>query len=390
MTMSSRKIRGGEVFLVALPIRRPHHWVGHSARIGEGYAVLRLELESGIVGWGEAQVIGTWGGDHGARYGEMPKMTAMAIKEILLPAIAGHDVTEIEQLHARMNRVLRGYPYAKAAIDVALHDAIGKIYGIPVYQLLGGKVRDAAAIAHSIGIMDADTAAREAAEVIAEGITTIKVKIGVEAERDIAVVAAVRGAIGAAGKIRVDANQGYRSWREAVRVIHAMEKYDLIYAEQPVEGLHAMAEVSARIDVPVMADESVWTAQDVLEIVRLRAAQMLSVYYTKPGGLSGAKRLLAVAGAASLACDINGSAEMGIGVAADLHLAVSAPEITLAGTIPVTSTTEAVITKVAGRKYLDDLIKQPFRFDQGLLHAPDGPGLGIEVDEAKIAKYRIG
>ena len=81
MKMSSTKIRGGEVFLVALPIRRPHHWVGHTARIGEGYAVLRLELESGIIGWGEAQVIGTWGGDYGARYGETPKMTAIAIKE---------------------------------------------------------------------------------------------------------------------------------------------------------------------------------------------------------------------------------------------------------------------------------------------------------------------
>jgi muconate cycloisomerase len=390
MSMSSLKIRGGDVFLVALPIRRPHHWVGHTARIGEGYAVLRLELENGIVGWGEAQVIGTWGGDHGARYGETPKMTATAIKEILLPAIAGHNVTEIEQLHARMNRVLRGYPYAKAAIDVALHDAVGKIYGVPVYQLLGGKVRDGAEVAHSIGIMDADTAAREAAEVIAEGISTIKVKIGVEIERDIAVVAAVRKAIGSAGKIRIDANQGYRTWREAVRAISAMEKYDLVYAEQPVEGLRAMAEVSKRVNVPVMADESAWTAQDVLEIVRLDAAQMLSVYYTKPGGLAPSKRLLAVAGAAALPCDINGSAEMGIGVAADLHLAVSSPEISLPGTIPVTSTAEHVVTKVAGHKYLDDLIKTPFRYDQGVLYPPEGPGLGIEVDEAKIAKYRIG
>jgi muconate cycloisomerase len=390
MSLSSLKIRGGEIFLVALPIRRPHHWVGHTARLGEGYVVLRLELESGIVGWGEAQVIGTWGGDHGARYGETPRMTATAIKDVLIPAVTGHDVTEIEQLHARMDRVLRGYPYAKAAIDVAVHDAIGKIYGVPVYQLLGGKVRDGVALAHSIGLMDAAAAEREAAEVIAEGITTIKVKIGVEVERDIAVVAAVRGAIGTAGKIRVDANQGYRSWREAVRAISAMEKYDLVYAEQPVEGLRAMAQVSARINVPVMADESAWSAHDVLEIVRLDAAQMLSVYYTKPGGLAPSKRLLAVAGAASLPCDINGSAEMGIGVAADLHLAVSSPEIMLPGTIPVTSTAEAIVTKVAGRKYLDDLIKTPFRFDKGLLYVPDGPGLGIEVDEAKIAKYRIG
>src|SRR5262245_37836834 len=185
MTMSSLKIRRGDVLRIALPIRRPHRWVGHTARLGECYVVLRLELESGIVGWGEAQVIGTWGGDHGARYGETPRMTATAISEVLIPAIAGHNVTEIEQLHTRMARVLRGYPYAKAAIDVALHDAIGKIYGLPVYQLLGGKVREGTELAHSIGIMDAETAAREAAEVVAEGITTIKVKIGVEIERDI-------------------------------------------------------------------------------------------------------------------------------------------------------------------------------------------------------------
>src|SRR5262245_34053729 len=93
---------------------------------------------------------------------------------------------------------------------------------------------------------------------------------------------------------------------------------------------------------------------------------MLSVYYTKPGGLAHAKRLLAVAGAASLPCDINGSAEMGIGVAADLHLAVSSPEIVLPGTISVTSTAEMVVTKVAGHKYLDDLIKTPFRFEKGV------------------------
>src|SRR5262249_45357525 len=103
MTMSSVKIRGGEVFLIALPIRRPHHWVGHTARLGEGYAVLRPERESGFVGWGEARVIAPGGGDHGARYGETPVMTAIATRDILLPAITGQNVTEIEQLHARMN-----------------------------------------------------------------------------------------------------------------------------------------------------------------------------------------------------------------------------------------------------------------------------------------------
>jgi muconate cycloisomerase len=99
---------------------------------------------------------------------------------------------------------------------------------------------------------------------------------------------------------------------------------------------------------------------------------------------------LAVAGAAALPCDINGSAEMGIGCAANLHLAVSSPEIVLPGTFPVTSTAEIEVTKIAGRKYMDDVIKTPFRYENGQLYVPDGPGLGIAVDEAKIAKYRIG
>lgn len=387
--MSSLKIRGGEVFLVALPIRRPHHWAGHTTRIGEGYTVLRLDLENGITGWGEAQPISTWGGDHAKHYGESPKMTARVIEDILLPSITGHDVTDIEQLHGRMNRVLRGHPYAKAAIDVALHDAIGKIYGVPVYQLLGGKVRDGIVLAHSIGLMDADVAAREAAEVIAEGVTTIKVKIGIEAERDIKVVAAVRDAIRSAGKIRVDANQGYRTWKEALRVTRAMADYDIVYMEQPCEGLENMARVAQATDVPIMADESAWSARDVLRLIEWKAAEMVSVYYTKPGGLMKSKKLLAVAETGGLLCDINGSGEMGVGNAANLHLAASSSIIELPGTIPVTSTAEIVRTQVAGHKYLDDIIKVPFEYRDGCLIVPDGPGLGIEVDEAKLKKYAL-
>src|SRR5258708_38593577 len=120
-----------------------------------------------------------------------------------------------------------------------------------------------------------------------------------------------------------------------------------------------MAEVRARINVPVMADESAWTAEDVLEIVRLNAAQMLSVYYTKPGGLARAKRLLAVAGAAALPCDINGSAAMGIGGAADLHHAVTLAATGIPGTSPGSSTSDAAPTEVVGQHSLYDLVQPP-------------------------------
>jgi L-alanine-DL-glutamate epimerase-like enolase superfamily enzyme len=382
------RIASGEAWVIRLPLRRPHFWAGHITP-GDGYVVLRLRLDNGIEGWGETQVLRTWGGDFGRQYGETPNATLVLFRDVLFPAISGCNVAQIETLHARMDKALRGYPYAKAAVDVAAHDALGKLLNVPVYQLLGGKCRDRIELAHSIGLMDIQPAVDEASAVVAEGIKTLKLKIGVDADRDIKLVGEIRSAIGPKPRIRVDANQGYKSWREAVRVILAMEKYDIWYAEQPVEGLRGMAEVSKRINVPVMADESLWTAEDVVEILRMGAAEMLSVYYTKPGGLAKAKRLLAVAGAGGLQCDINGSGEMAIGNAANLHLAASSPEIVLPGTIPVTSTAEHSVTEVAGHKYLDDIIKTPFVYEDGYLLPPVGPGLGIEVDEKKIEKYRV-
>jgi muconate cycloisomerase len=376
-------------FVVALPVRRVHRWVGLDSPIGSGYVVTRARLADDTVGWGEAQVIKTWGGDDSSRYGETPQGTVALIRDYLVPALKGVDVRSFEAVHAAMNRTIRGYPYAKAAVEVAVMDAVARGLGIPVYQLLGGRFRDKVALAHSIGLMEIEEAVAEAEQVVDEGITTLKIKIGVDVERDVAMVRAVRRAIGDRPRIRVDANQGYRTWRDAVSAIRRMSEFDISYAEQPVDGVDAMAEVSARCDVPIMADESAWTARDVTKIAAKGAAQYLSVYYTKPGGLWNAKRLLTVAGAFAMQCDINGSAEMGIGNAANLQLAASAPEITLAGTIPVTSTKEVVRTKIAGRKYMDDIIKTPFEYRDGCLVVPESPGLGIEVDEDKVRRYAL-
>jgi muconate cycloisomerase len=222
------------------------------------------------------------------------------------------------------------------------------------------------------------------------GITTLKVKVGIDAKRDIELVRRLRAAVGPDVKLRVDANQGYKSWKEALQVTRVMQGENIWYMEQPCEGLENMARVAQNTDVPVMADESAWTAHDVLRIIQFQAAEMLSVYYTKPGGLLKSKKLLAVAEAAGLRCDINGSGEMGIGNAANLHLAASSAIIDLPGTIPVTSTAQIVRTKVAGHKYLDDIIEEPFIYRDGCMLVPEGPGLGITVNEAKLDQYSVG
>lgn len=383
------KIRSVETFVVSLPTRRPHLWVGLTAPAGRGYLIVRLELNNGVIGWGESQPIQTWGGDDASRYGETPETARHIIEGHLVPALQDVDVRQFERVHAAMNRMVRGHPYAKAAIDVAVMDAVGRSLNLPVYQLLGGRFRDRIAIAHSIGLMDVKAAVDESVRVVEEGVKTLKIKIGVDVERDVQLVAEIRRAIGDEPNIRVDANQGYRTWREAVTAVNRMAEYRIVYAEQLVNGIEELAQVSARTNVPIMADESVWTERDVIRIAQAQAAQYLSIYYTKPGGLWRAKRLLTVAGAHNMLSDINGSGEMGIGNAANLHLAAAAPEIALPGTIPITSTAEIERTKIAGHKYLDDIIVQPFEYSDGHLTVPTGPGLGIEVDEGKILKYRV-
>jgi len=383
------KIERIECFRIGLPVRRHHTWAGNYTGVGRDYVVVKLTVEGGITGWGEAQTLKDWGGEYGSRSGEAPQTTVVAINELLAPLVIGEDVRLIEQLHLKMDKYVRGWPYAKAALDVAMHDALGKILNVPVYQLLGGLVRREIPLAHSIGLMEIDEAVSEAVQVVEEGITTLKIKVGLDAARDVELVRQVRQALGPAPRLRVDANQGYRSAKEAITVIRRMQEFDIWYMEQPVEGLEAMARVARSVDVPIMADESAWSARDVLRLIEWKAAEMISCYYTKPGGLAKAKKLLAVAEAGGLRCDINGSAEMGIGNAANLHLAASSLAIDLPGTIPVTSTAEIVRTKVAGHKYLDDIIRVPFQYKDGHLVVPEGPGLGIEVDEAKLAKYKL-
>lgn len=387
--MSKLTIASADTFVVSLPLRRPHSWAGLTSAEKREYVIIRLRLSDGSTGWGEAQTIPTWGGDDASRYGETPRGAIDLIKQLLLPALTEVDVSRLELVHAVMDRVLRGHPYTKAAVEVAILDAVARGLNIPVYRLLGGLCRERVELAHSIGLMDTRDAAAEAAATVEGGIKTLKIKIGIDVERDVKTVGEIRSAVGDGVKIRVDGNQGYRSWRDAVSAINRMSEYNIAYAEQPVDGLDQMAEVSARCDVPLMADESAWTDRDVVKIAMMQAAQFLSTYYTKPGGLWKARKLLAVAGAHRMLSDINGSGEMGIGNAANLQLAAAAPEIALAGTIPVTSTAEIEQTKIAGRRYLDDIVVKPPVYEDGFLHVPQGPGLGIEVDEKKLAKYEV-
>jgi muconate cycloisomerase len=383
------KITEIESFHVSLPTRREHKWTGLTEPIG-GYILLRISDDAGHIGWGEAPVLKDWGGDWGRYFGESPGTTLSVLDAYLRKAVTGVEVGDFAGLHARMDKAIKGYPYAKAAIDIAAYDLAGNAFGISSALLLGGWARRNVPVTHSIGLIGFEEAEQEVVRIAQQGIRTIKIKVGVEPDRDVEMVRRIREAVGPAVALCIDANNGYVSAREAIRTVRRMERFNLLYVEQPVEGIDRVAEVARAIDIPVMADESAWNARDALEIAERRVVEIISIYTTKPGGLYRAAEVAAVCRAAGIRCNVNGSVETGVGNRANLIFAASSPAVTLSCVVPVSTPKEHLKPdQTAGIYYRDDFLTAPFKLTDGAVEVPDAPGLGWTVDPDKVERYRV-
>ena len=264
-----------------------------------GYVLVKMTDDAGVAGWGEAPALKDWGGEFGRYFGESPGTTIEVVTRYLAPAVKGCVPGEIAELHARMDRAIKGYPYAKAAVEFAAYDLAGRQCGLAG----ASPARRRQPAAHSGHPFDrADRSSRRPS---AKWRRSPAKASAPSRSRSASIptatsrwCAASARRSGPASRSAVDANQGYRTPGEAIRTFRRMERYDLIYFEQPVEGIERLAEVARAIDVPVMADESAWNAHDVIQIIEKRAAQIVSIYTTKPGGLYRAMEVAAVARAA--------------------------------------------------------------------------------------------
>lgn len=382
------KITKVETMVIALPNRWAYGWHGLQIPIGR-YVILRLETDTGLVGLGEAPTLPDWGGEHARYYGEDPETAIHMIQKYFTPILIGADPRDISKLMAQLDVPVRGHMCAKSAIDLALHDLAGKAAGVPVYQLLGGAMRKKIAICHSVGLAPPKEAANEAAVAAADGIKSFQVKVDGDPETDCAVVAAIRDAVGDGADIYPDINQGYRTPKQAIASVKAMENSRISAVEQPVEGRANMCLVTAGVNIRVWTDEGVWTPQDAIEVIGQRAADAISIYYTKSGGLQRALHVGIIASAAGLPTNLNGALESGIGNAANLHLAAAMPGELMPSVIPVTTLEGREVCKVGGVYYTDDIVTEPFEYEDGYLTVPQSPGLGVELDPKKIDRYRV-
>ncbi|MFN0055100.1 MAG: mandelate racemase/muconate lactonizing enzyme family protein [Planctomycetales bacterium] len=345
----------------------------HGVHAESPYLILRVHTDAGIVGLGEATVAPRWSGETSAS-------CVAVIQELIGPELVGQDPRQISLLRHRMDRCVKLNPFTKAAVEMALWDIAGKSAGVPVYQLLGGKVRESVPIKMVIGAFDTEHVVRLARQFLEWGVKCLKVKTGLDPAGDIQRVAAVREVAGPSIPIGIDSNCGWNV-AQARQTLAAMRPYALLFAEQPV-GIHdpeALAEVRRSTDIPVMADESVFTLNDAWRLTRSRAADILSVYPGKHGGIAATLEIVHVARAAGIVCSIGSNLELGIGTAAMLHVAVADAAID----------SETYPADLIGPLYhAGDLITQPLELGPEVARVPEGPGLGVELDEQQLARYR--
>jgi muconate/chloromuconate cycloisomerase len=361
-----------ELIMTKIPVARAHVMAIGTSLYQEN-VVLKVYTDDGVVGLGEApHMVGI------SSLGESPHTVSVVLQKHVIPRILKMDPMKIEAVQREMNRAIPWNFRAKSAVNLACYDIVGKTLKTPVYSLLGGKYRDRLLLSSSIPITDHEKGVKEALEREKQGYKVLKQKIGRDPDHDVEAVKRLRDALGYDFKLRADANQGY-SLKTAIKTIRRMERYELEFVEQPTSkwDLDAMAEVSRAVEVPIMADEPVVQPLDALRIIQKGAAQYLSVYVCRPGGIINSKKIAAVAEAHGMECYIGGALEGPIGACAGLHLGASTPNITLG-------------CEVGGQfLLLEDVGKNPIEFVDGCLKVPDGIGLGVELDEEKLEKVKV-
>jgi muconate cycloisomerase len=366
------KISKIESILLDIPVPQPQtRTFGTYEHINS--IIVRLQTDEGLEGVGETAICGgpNWSPD----FAEGVKII---IDRYLAPGLLGKDPRSITAITNWMERVVRGNRFAKATIELSLFDIVGKALKVPVYELLGGAVRNRIPVGWILNLDRPQAAVEEAEAWLEKDITHFKLKVGGRAlADDLARVETVVRSVGDRAVIRVDANQG---WDEITALDGAKQlaSMGVQLLEQPIAAwnIDGLARLRSIASIPVMVDESLHTPNDALALVNRKAADIFCLKLAKLGGILGTKKVTAIAEAAGLPCFLSMMLESSIGTAASVHFAASENAITYG-------------SELIGPLFLrDDIAQEPIRYEGGCVLVPHGPGLGVHLDEDKVRYYR--
>ena len=361
--------------IVDVPTVRRHKLSSLSVT-AQSYVIVELRLANGAEGIGEAATLG------GPRWSEESvESIKSAVDAYLAPALIGAPANRFEAARTRMEAAAKRNNAAKAAIESALFDAVGKTLGVPAVQLLGGAVRESLPVLWTLASGDPAQEIEEAERKLAARLhNTFKVKIGAQTpEADIARLSSLARALTDRASLIVDANQ---AWDEttALRYLPVLAELGVRLVEQPLPAwnLAGMARLRARSTVPLMADECVFSAHDMLDVVRTGAADVVSLKLVKHGGLLATRNVAAVAEAGGIGLYGGCLLESSIGAAAHLQVFGGLRELAWG------------CEHFGPQILVDDLVEQPLRFADFRIHLPAGPGIGVTLDQEKLRRYARG
>ncbi|MCA1684441.1 MAG: muconate cycloisomerase [Planctomycetia bacterium] len=365
-----------EAVPVRIPLRPERRMVSALGRHEvSDFVLVRVTTDGGQEGVGEATVTPRWSGEtaRGAR---------AVVEDVLAPALIGCDPRDGEDVDRRLDSVAVGNWFAKSALEMACWDIAGRDAGKPVYELLGGACRPLTVRSRfSLGAYDPGVAAERAADRVAAGFDTIKVKVGTDPARDVERVLAVRQAVGPDVALTIDANGG---WDEptALSCLRELADCRLTLVEQPLPrgdytGLKRLRSATGQ---KILADESCFDETQARELIDQGCCDALSLYPGKQGGIRKARGIAALAGGHGLPCTIGSNLEWDVATAAMLHFIVATPNVRV----------ELYPGDCLGPSYhAFTIARNPLRIEGPLSTLGEGPGLGIEVDWDLVRAHRL-
>jgi L-Ala-D/L-Glu epimerase / N-acetyl-D-glutamate racemase len=331
--------------------------------------VVVIHTDNGLTGLGEACGSPSWSG-------ETQVGTLELINSILSPMLLGQDPCNLRSLAYTMNKAVQHNSFAKAALEMAMLDVVGRSLGTSVSVLLGGRVcQTEIPLKFSIGAYPPSKAAKVAETFATRGFGAFKIKVGPHLPTDLERVCAVRSALGEDYRISVDANGG---WKESdfMAARRTLERCHVNGLEEPIRrgDMRGCARIRRHSSIPLILDESVFTPEQAMEAVRLEACDLISIYPGKNGGMWQSLQVAYIAASAGIDCVIGSNLEGNVGSAAMLHIAAVIPNLS-----------KAVDHEIIGPLYHTRVLSSEVpRIEKGRAFVPTGVGLGIDIDLSLI------
>ena len=370
----SVKIREVETTPLHLPFASPFQ-ISSATRDFLEVLIVRIHTDQGVFGIGETQA---WRRQGSAE--TLPNMMR-SIQDQFAPLLIGRSPFEVNAIMHDLNASLYNSLYAQAAIGDALYDLIGKLLNVPIHGLLGGRCRDRVRVGAVLSIKPTVEELLDSAQGFFDrGFRHLGLKIGIDSTADLRNVAALRERFGDDIVLRVDAHAGM-NYDAAHRLLKKMEPFDIDAAEQPIAiwDIDGLAELARTVDIPIMADESVSTDHSLLEVIRKRAASVVQTKTAKNGGIHYIRHLWVLAQAAGMRIYPGNHPSTSVATSSVAQMCAASPNPVMEGVFAV---------GVSGA-LADDIVENPMRPIDGEISVPDGPGLGVTLDEDKVARYRV-